>query len=181
MSHNKNLSIMYQDLMQQKSIYKPSPFWMNAINLFTKVFKKKGIKNFRREKLANKYFIPLYHHKRQENIELLIKFYKKNKFSKKLNYLLDNSINGFQEAFSDYKVFKGTDDIKKLPTLHNFSESKFGNPIEHFKFDNKFFSRSALNYLLGLTFLKSQTKNFIPKRVLNRWRIWNTRRDIKIF
>ena len=40
------------------------------------------------------------------------------------------------------------------------------DPIEHFKFDNKFFSRSALNYLLGLTFLKSQTKNFIPKRVL---------------
>ena len=163
---NNDLNIMYQDMLVQKKIYKPSSFWMYAINYFLKVFKKNGIKNFRREKLANNYFVPLYHYKRQENINKLIKFYKKNNFTKKLNFLLDSSINGKLEAFNDYRVFKGADNIKKLPSLHRFSESKFGNPLEQFKFDNKSYSKSALNYLLGLTFLKLKTKNFIPKTVL---------------
>ena len=157
---------MHQDMMGQKNIYKPSSFWLKAIIHCTKAFKKIKIKNFRREKLVNLYFTPLYHHMRQTNVEKLIKFYKKNKFSKKINYLLDNSLNGYLEAFADYKVFKAADNINKLPSLDQFSESKFGNPPEQFKFDNQLFSKSALNYLLGLTFLKLKTKNFVPKTVL---------------
>ena len=160
---NKNLNIMYQDMLIQKKIYKPSSFWIHSLNYFLKILKKNGIKNFRREKLATNYFVPLYNHKNEEHITKFIKSYKKNNFSKKMNYLLDSSIDGSLEAFSDYRVFKGADNIKKLPSLHKFSESKFGNPIEQFKFDDKLYSRSALNYLLGLVFLKSKTKNFIPK------------------
>jgi len=162
----KELNILNQDMILQKKIYKPSHFWLNAISEFSKVLKKRGIKNFRRDKLANIYFVPLYNHMREKNIQSIISFCKNKKFSKKVKLILNNSLNGFTEAFNDYKIFKGSDDIKKSPYLHNFSESKFGNPIEHFKFDNKFFSRSALNYLLGLTFLKLKTKNFIPKTVL---------------
>jgi putative sugar O-methyltransferase len=163
---NKNLNIMYQDMLIQKKIYKASSFWIHSLNYFLKILKKNGIKNFRREKLATNYFVPLYNHKNEEHIPKFIKSYKKNNFSKKMNYLLDSSIDGSLEAFSDYRVFKGADNIKKLPSLHKFSESKFGNPIEQFKFDDKLYSRSALNYLLGLVFLKSKTKNFIPKTVL---------------
>jgi len=163
---NNNLNIMYQDMLIQKKIYRPSSFWIHLLNYLLEAFKKNGIKNFRREKLANNYFVPLYSHIREENITKFIKSYKTNNFSKKMNYLLDSSIDGSLEAFSDYRVFKSADNIKKLPSLHKFSESKFGNPVEQFKFDNKLYSRSALNYLLGLTFLKSKTKNFIPKIVL---------------
>ena len=50
--------------------------------------------------------------------------------------------------------------------LLNFSESKIGQPIEHFKFNEKWFSRSSLNYLLGLSFLLSINPKFKPKRIL---------------
>ena len=163
---SKNLDILHHDMMLQKKIYRPSAFWSNAINEFTKVLKKRGVKNFRREKLANMYFVPLYNHMMENNIRSLMKFYNNNKFSKKIKFFLNNSMSGFTEAFNDYKVFKACDDIKKKPFLHNFSESKFGNPKEQFKFDNKLFSRSSLNYLLGLTFLKLKTKNLMPKTVL---------------
>ena len=104
--------------------------------------------------------------KEKKNIIKLIKFYKENKFSKKINFILDNFISGYSDAFNDHRVFKAADNIKQLPSLHEFSESKFGNPPEQFKFDNKLYSKSALNYLLGLTFLKKKTKNFVPKTVL---------------
>ena len=47
----------------------------------------------------------------------------------------------------------------------NFSGSK-GNPIEHFRFEKNWFSRSSLNYLLGLSFLFSVDPSFKPRRIL---------------
>ena len=110
---SKNLDILHHDMMLQKKIYRPSAFWSNAINEFTKVLKKRGVKNFRREKLANMYFVPLYNHMMENNIRSLMKFYNNNKFSKKIKFFLNNSMSGFTEAFNDYKVFKACDDIKK--------------------------------------------------------------------
>ncbi len=48
----------------------------------------------------------------------------------------------------------------------NFSESNVGKPKERFEFDGKAFSRSSLNYLLGLSFLKKLDPKFMPKRTL---------------
>lgn len=75
-------------------------------------------------------------------------------------------VSGRKEAFSDFRVFKAGDDVLKKPYLHKFTENYFGNPLEKFEFDNKFYSKSSLNYLLGLTFLKQNSKNFIPSTVL---------------
>jgi hypothetical protein len=51
------------------------------------------------------------------------------------------------------------------PFLQNFSESHFGNPIEQYIFNGKKFSRSSLNYLLGLTFLKKHLDD-VPETIL---------------
>ena len=75
-------------------------------------------------------------------------------------------IDGKNEAFSDFRAFKAGDNILKKPYLHKFSENNFGNPLEKFKFGNKIYSKSSLNYLLGLTLLKQNSKNFIPNTVL---------------
>ena len=47
-----------------------------------------------------------------------------------------------------------------------FSENNVGKPKEQFNFEGKLYSRSSLNYLLGITCLKKITKNFVPKNVL---------------
>jgi putative sugar O-methyltransferase len=61
---------------------------------------------------------------------------------------------GYDNALADYRVFKAVNQSGDLPNLNLFSESQIGNPIEQFEFNGQFFSRSALNYLLGLSFLK---------------------------
>ena len=50
--------------------------------------------------------------------------------------------------------------------LLSFSESSIGNLVEHFTFDKRTYSRSSLNYLLGLTFLQHVVPDFIPSKVL---------------
>ena len=60
----------------------------------------------------------------------------------------------------------GRDDSRKLPRLHTFSESSVGSPVEHFEFDGRKFSRSSLNYLLGLALLKKHLDGDVPRTVL---------------
>ena len=95
-----------------------------------------------------------------------IKYSKKVKTTKKLSLSLQNLVSGKLQALSDYRVFKASDILKKIPILDDFTETNFGNPVEQFQFDKKKFSRSSLNYLLGLVFLKKNTKKFIPKVTL---------------
>jgi putative sugar O-methyltransferase len=154
------LNLITQDLDLQKKIYHPTPFWRSASKNFINFFKKKGLKNFRNYSLSKIYFVPTYNFFGEE---------KSNKFkkaSKKFQYYLKELINGNFEAFSDYKVFISGDDKKKVPMLHKFSESKIGLPSEHFEFDSKYYSRSSLNYLMGLVFLKKNIEKFSPKTFL---------------
>jgi putative sugar O-methyltransferase len=53
-----------------------------------------------------------------------------------------------------------------LPNLNTFSECSYGNPIERFEFEGRYFSRSALNYLLGLAFLKKHLNGDVPRTVI---------------
>ena len=73
---------------------------------------------------------------------------------KKPNLALEQFLSGDTQALADYRVLLAADDQSKRPYLHRFSESRVGQPIEHFNFDGRNFSRSSLNYLLGLALLK---------------------------
>ena len=79
---------------------------------------------------------------------------------------LEKYLNGELLARADYDVFKTANNIDDNLNILNFSESTFGKPIEHYNFNNKLYSRSSLNYLLGISFLKSHMPNFIPESVL---------------
>ena len=97
-------------------------------------------------------------------IILVKKFKKCKENTKKFRHYLKILVNGKLEAFSDYKVFIAGDN--KTSNLYFINlVSKIGLPSEHFNFDNKYYSRSSLNYLLGLAFLKNSNK-FSPKTFL---------------
>lgn len=51
-------------------------------------------------------------------------------------------------------MYIAADDASKSPAISISSESKIGNPLEQFCFDSRWFSRSFLNYLNGICFLK---------------------------
>jgi putative sugar O-methyltransferase len=171
---NKNTILLRQDLIKkifedfrdQKKIYKPTIFWENVSIRLYKFFYKNEITNFKRNSLINNFFVPTYNLKKENNILQIARKIKKFKITKKLSLLFKHFVDGKLQAFSDYRVFKTADIPKKFPILKEFTETNFGNPAEQFQFSKKNFSRSSLNYLLGLCFLKRNSQNFIPKITL---------------
>jgi putative sugar O-methyltransferase len=79
---------------------------------------------------------------------------------------LKQFLSGEAAAVADYRVLLAADDPSKLPHLHRFTESQAGAPLEQFEIEGRRFSRSALNYLLGLAFLKKHLDGGVPRTVL---------------
>ena len=75
-------------------------------------------------------------------------------------------INGYQGALSDYRSFRSSIDQTDQFGLLHFNESNHCSPAEQFKFEGKCYSKSSLNYLLGMSFLQNNTKKFYPKVIL---------------
>jgi len=78
---------------------------------------------------------------------------------------LKNFLSGEAAALADYRVLLAADSPAIPPFLHSFSESSWGAPVEQFVFDGRRFSRSALNYLLGLALYKKHVSS-PPRTVL---------------
>ena len=157
-----------EELKSQDALYQPSSFWRKALLDINANFVKKGISSFRREDINLKFFVPTYGppgngFSESDKSELASKTYFKNK-KQKSHFL--NFFNGTSQAFADYRTFLSSCRDNKKIDLLKFSESKVGNPIEHFSFDNRLYSRSALNYLLGLSFLRTVDPKFFPKIIL---------------
>ena len=116
-----------------------------------------GFDNIRNQQLPLSFFVPTYgtpgngftDTDLQHIFEVL-----GNTLSLKQRKYLESSLNGWTHASSDYKLFKASCHFSKDLKLFDFSESSVGKPKEHFIFDGKNYSRSSLNYLLGLIFLK---------------------------
>jgi putative sugar O-methyltransferase len=160
------IKIIFEDFSSKEKIYKPSVFWENVSKKLYKFFHKNKIKNFKRNFVINNFFVPMYNLKKENNIFKVLNIIKKIKINKKLFSSLNDLISGKFQAFSDYRVFKAADIKNKIPILDDFTETDIGNPAEQFYFEKKKFSRSSLNYLLGLVFLKRNTEKFIPKVTL---------------
>ena len=154
----------------QDEIYQPSSFWDESSSEITKDLNLHGIENFRSIKSILSFFVPTYgapSNSFQSEIIEEIDAFLKEKGTKKQSLAMTEFLSGYFHALSDYRVFAASDDKVKKPFLSDFSESNFGNPVEQFEFDGKKYSRSSLNYILGLCMLKKHlTKNDGIKNVL---------------
>jgi len=152
------MDVMLSDMQRADTIYRPTHFWLSGVHKLVADIHREGINNFRSQKNILLYFVPLYAlpkhvhaHPIAGNQELRLNDNKR--IATKEQLLLDHFLSGEMQAFSDYRVFVAT-----LSDRHPFndraSESTVGSPVEQFIFDGKRYSRSFLNYLLGLNFLK---------------------------
>ncbi|MEO8162049.1 MAG: putative sugar O-methyltransferase, partial [Arenimonas sp.] len=80
--------------------------------------------------------------------------------------LLERLLSGEAQAESDFRVLQAGDRVDAAPYLSSFSESTIGRPLEQFSFEGRRFSRSSLNYLLGLAFLKRHCDTSAIRTVL---------------
>ena len=162
--------LQYKKELEIKSdCYKPGIFWQNALKEIEKLYLSNGLSNFRNHPTNLSFFVPTYGYPgnglsvgvKNKLITLI-----KNSKSGKDQKFLWSQINGNLHALADYRVFAVKNKQNDPFGLRTFSESKVGKPIEHFLFDGRWFSRSSLNYLLGLSFLNSVDCNFKPRTIL---------------
>lgn len=136
-SGNRLLETMLGDLSSAPAQYRPTNFWSSVLNQVTDVIKQYGIESFRDES-AITCFVPHY---------------------------TDQEKQYFISAIEDYRIFLAADPNTR-PDLRHISESTEGNPTQHYVFDGKNYSRSMLNYLKGLAFLKKTVGTSSIRRVL---------------
>jgi putative sugar O-methyltransferase len=150
-----------EDMKAQSALYQPTEFWAEASEKIFENLASEGIANFRRASLPLSFFVPTYGepgnclgHSSEELVDSL----SNNKtLIEKQKHILSAMFSGRNQAEADYRVLLASHSPQADKSLLNFSESNVGNPVEHFDFDGKKYSRSALNYLLGLAYLNQFT------------------------
>ena len=167
-SFKNDLIFFFKKQKTKNNLYKISKiFWKNRnLEIYKIIIKKNNINKFRSLKINLKSFIPTYKMFFEIKKSLKVFIFRKFGSDKKKKKIFSTYLNGYQAALADYRTFKASVSNSDKFLLSNFSESKYGKPIEQFKFDNKNYSKSSLNYLLGMSFLQKNAKNFKPKVIL---------------
>ncbi len=152
-------TVYLNQLNQQSPLYRPSIFWQEASMHILKALESKGFHDFRRLYATQMFFVPTYgfpgNSFQKNTLERLTELMDSETFSQKESLHLSHYMHGELSALSDYRVLKASEfHAATLPDLLKFSESSVGNPQEQFDFEGHRYSRSSLNYLLGLAFLK---------------------------
>lgn len=146
-------------LQQQSSLYKPGLFWQKATDEILKDLIENGLESFRSLPSSLKFFVPTYGYPgsgvSKQTICSFGDWQKEQRLTVKQDVYFDNFICGNSSAIADYRTLAASEYAnKKAPYLMGFSESKVGLPAEQFLINGNNYSRSSLNYLMGLSFLK---------------------------
>lgn len=158
-------------LQVQDPLYQPGSFWKDASKDMLDELFQYGIASFRSLKTSQSFFVPSYGFPgnilTEAQIDALEKALNDSDASNKQINTLKQFLSGYNTALADYRVLLASEyQSKKEINLLKFSESSVGQPKEQFEFDGNRYSRSALNYLLGLSFLKKHTDLSNIKSVL---------------
>lgn len=159
------------DMQKQNKLYQPSAFWEEASSRIVSEICTHGIHRFRSLENSLGFFVPTYgvpgggfsSNQAERARELLLAEFTDEK---KIQLIVQQLLSGHMSALADYRVLMAADNQAQLPYLHNFSESSVGSPVEQFNFDGRHFSRSSLNYLLGLAMLKKHLHGEVPRTIL---------------
>ena len=156
---------------QAPVLYQPTSFWKIAISRIVQDLEQYGIERFREIPSALAFFVPNYgvpaNGLTEEQVASVFSQLKSSyPGSTKAALFLNQAVSGKAAALSDYRVLQASEYGSHLPYLLGFSESLIGKPVEQWQWDGHRYSRSALNYLLGLSFLKKHLAGEVPRKLL---------------
>ncbi len=148
---------MMQDMKRQSHLYQPTTFWQYGSKVLIEELENSDICHFRSLSQTRSFFVPGYsaieYLENQAKYDGTIGQFDSIVADKRFSIRLKRLFAGYTSAVNDYRVLKASN-IDKIPYTDRVSESKVGNPIEQHEIEGRAFSRSFLNYLLGLSFLK---------------------------
>ncbi|HIJ34563.1 MAG TPA: putative sugar O-methyltransferase, partial [Gammaproteobacteria bacterium] len=157
---------LMSELQVQDTFYQPGKFWREASKDMLEELSQHGISSFRRLKTSQNFFAPTYgvpgNALTEAQVEQLKQTIEEQSSSKQRDYIAE-FLSGYSAALSDYRTLLASEYRSELKSeseinLLKFSESNVGQPTEQFEFEGNQYSRSALNYLLGLSFLRKYTE-----------------------
>jgi len=165
------LRLMLDDMSKASRLYRPTHHWQGVVNELIETIKDQGVGSFRSLPAFLQAFVPNYafpgYYGEADRYNGMYKaladvFPTESKLEKsqkttthsKFNIRLTDLLSGRMHALSDYRVFLASYS-NHPPYTDKSSESQVGNPLEQFNFDGRRYSRSFLNYLIGLNYLKS--------------------------
>ena len=148
-------------MVNQPSLFQATEFWRAASLQITDELRREGFHSFRRLSSTRNFFVPSYGPPGNILTETLVSQLEATLLAttardSKAHLTLMQSLNGEAWALSDYRVFLAGDRPSISPKLASVTESLVGQPPDSFHIDGRRFSRSMLNYLHGLVFLKQQ-------------------------
>lgn len=139
-------------------LYAPTPFWAAASQRLAEDLAPDRLARFRSLAGPLSFFVPTYGFPgiglSRDHLEVIADL--ASSLTPKQAALLGSWTSGRSHAHADYRVFSSVARTH-APQLRAFTESEVGQPVEHHVFEGKRYSRSALNYLLGLCFLAQVT------------------------
>ena len=165
------LELARADMREQSELYKPTVFWDEASSRIVGEINENGIDRFRAQTNMLGFFVATYgvpgnSFTKEQAAGLRDWLATNHPLANKAQLGLDQFLSGDLQARSDYRTLVAADDPLHLPHLHHFSESSVGEPIEHFEYEGRKFSRTSLNYLLGLALLKKHLGDECPRTVM---------------
>ena len=157
------------ELQVQDALYQPGKFWREASKDMLEELSQHGISSFRSLKTSQNFFAPTYgvpgNALTEAQVEQLKQTIEEQSSSSKQRDYIAEFLSGYSAALSDYRTLLASEycpesESESEPKINllKFSESNVGQPTEQFEFEGNQYSRSALNYLLGLSFLRKYTE-----------------------
>jgi len=165
------LDLAQADMQAQREVYQPTAFWREAASRIAHELRTHGMGKFRSLPAALGFYVPTYGppgigFSREQAVLLMEDACRRLPQSRKPQLAIGQFLSGELAALNDYRVLLAADNPARLPHLHTFSESEIGAPVEQLVFDGRRFSRSSLNYLLGLALLKKHLDGDVPRTIL---------------
>lgn len=153
------LSLMMEDMAAQDALHQPTSFWAAASGRIIADLQQHGFEQFRALPSTRLFFVPSYgppgNTLSASDVACLEEtLLQTHPVGGKVYATLLHMLNGEAWALADYRVFCAGDRPKLKPDLSTVSESTVGAPPDQAIIEGRALSRSFLNYLHGLVFLK---------------------------
>ena len=164
------LDLMRRDMAQAEPTYQPTHYWRKCAERLEADLARAGLKKFRASPGPLTHFVPTYTFgalaSAPEQLEA-IKAGLQDALppSEKYRAAMDQFLEGQAHAEADYRVYRASCQERR-PFIESVSESVIGEPVGQFEFAGRRFSRSMLNYLLGLNFAKTHLEDLPVTTVL---------------
>lgn len=152
----EELDLMLSDMESAAPLYRPTNFWESGLASIVRDLRTNGFERFREHESARFFYVPLHSmsiwQRRKRLVSLVLAAM--GTISKNSAGRLREVISGTRRAREEYRLFLAANPTAGLPL--DVSESAVGAG-ERFEVNGRLYSRSFLNYLRGLTFLKKLT------------------------